>query len=159
LKELVGYLAVSPNIGAVGGKILDNKLCVRSGGLLLLNHVVPISHGASDEADGYWFNNRVASNVEAVSSLLMATPKGLYQKLGGVPFFKYGDAAGVAYCLRLRAAGYRVVYTPWSKIVDMEPPVIPGDIDAMLVDEFGQAARSDRYYHPFYSRDSPYTLA
>ncbi len=158
LKELVGYLSISPQIGAVGGKVLNAQLHVSSGGLLLLNEITPICAGMPDESDGYWFNGRIASNVEAVSSRLLATPKSTYFKVGGMPFFKYRDAAGVAYGLQLRAHGYRVVYNPWSKIVDPNPEFIPEGLGRMLSDAFGPAAKHDRYYHPFYSRDTPYVL-
>lgn len=159
LKELVGYLSISPQIGAVGGKILDSQLHVRSGGLLLLDQITPICAGMPDESDGYWFNGRIASNVEAVSSRLLATPKATYFKAGGIPFFDYRDAAGVAYGLQLRALGYRVVYNPWSKIVDPNPELMPGGLDQMLSNAFGPLSKHDRYYHPFYSRVHPYVLS
>jgi GT2 family glycosyltransferase len=158
LCELAGYLSVSPRIGAVGGKILDAAFRVQSGGLLLLNEVVPICAGNPDEANGYWFNNRVASNVEAVSARLMATSAALYREMGGIPFFEYRDAAGVPFCLKLRDAGYRVVYTPWSKIVDSEAESAPDNFGPMLERRFGLAAKYDRYYHPFFSKDVPYTV-
>jgi glycosyltransferase involved in cell wall biosynthesis len=158
LRELVGYFAVSPAIGAVGGKILDSSLRVKSGGLLLLNQVTPISRGEHDESPGYWFNNLLASNVEAVSASLLATPKALYTQLGGIPFFQFGDAAGVPYCLNLRNAGYRVVYTPWSKVIDPGPEITPTNLAAMLETNFGPASKTDRYYHPFFSKDVPYQM-
>lgn len=159
LTELLGYFLVSPEIGAVGGKILDQRLCVRSGGMLHLEHAIPISVGESDEADGSWFNNRIASNVESVSAQLMATPAHLYRTLGGIPFFEYADAAGIAYCMKLRQAGYRIVYNPWSKIVDFNPQSTTAELELKLRNTFGKDVQNDKYYHPFLSRNVPYTLA
>ena len=158
LKGLIGYLSLSSEIGAVGGKVLDKSLRVRSGGVLLLNQSVPISAGQAAESDGYWFNNRIATNVEAVSAGLLATPKTVYQNVRGIPFFEYGDRGGIPYCLELRRAGLRVVYTPWSKALDRHPEIVPPEFNAMLASSFGEIAREDRYYHPFYSRDVPYRI-
>jgi hypothetical protein len=149
---------VSPKIGLVGGKILDDRLTVRSGGLVLLNNIVPISRGEPDESDGEWLNNRIASNVDAVSFRLMATPKSVYRHVGGIPIQEYEDAAGLYYGLKLRSAGYRSVYNPWSKIVDSEPESIPTDVPERLIRAFGHTALQDRYYHPFFSRDEPYIV-
>jgi GT2 family glycosyltransferase len=157
LKELFGYLTICGGVGAVGGKILDQRLRVRSGGLLLLNEVTPICCGESDESDGFWYTGRIASNVEAVSAGLLATPKAVFSEVGGIPFLQYGDLAGVAYGLRLQKAGYRVVYNPWSKIVCTQPVNHSEAVD-LLEHEFGALAKSDRYYHPFFSRDQPYQL-
>jgi hypothetical protein len=96
--------------------------------------------------------------VEAVSASLLATPKTLYTQLGGIPFFLFGDAAGVPYCLNLRNAGYRVVYTPWSKVIDPGPEITPTNLAAMLETNFGPASKTDRYYHPFFSKDVPYQM-
>lgn len=158
LTELVGYLSLSPQIGAVGGKILDDRLNVRAGGVVLLREPQPISLGEVDESDGPWLRNRLASNVEAVSAKLMATSTRAYAQAGGLPIFRYGDEAGTAFSLRLRTAGYRLVYNPWSKIVDTAPQNVPADLPEMLDSDFGQSRFYDRYYHPFFSLEVPYAL-
>jgi glycosyltransferase involved in cell wall biosynthesis/SAM-dependent methyltransferase/regulator of replication initiation timing len=158
LKELVGYVTVSPRIGAVGGKILDQSLCVTGGGLLLLDNISTICEGLCDESDGYWFNGRLASNVEAVSSRLMAVPKHIYTELGGIPFDEYGEAAGLYWGLKLKANGYRTVYNPWAKVVDFAAEKLPADIRARLSNSFGVQALKDRSYHPFFSKSVAYTI-
>ena len=117
-----------------------------------------MGQGQSDNSDGYWLTRRIASNVEAVSWHLMATPKSVYQEVRGLPVLDYRDAAGIAYCLRLRQKGYRVVLNPWSKIVDVQPPAWPSDLAARLQGEFGAGCLHDRYYHPFLSAEVPYEL-
>lgn len=158
LTELVGYFAVSPKIGAVGGKVLDDSLRIRAGGMLLLKQAAPICGGQPDQSDGPWFNSRIASNVDAVSSRLMATPKCLYRALGGIPIAETGDAAGLYYSLQLKTAGYRLVYNPWSKIVDSAPEVMPLNLEQLLHNQFDKAMLRDRYYHPFFSQDDAYKV-
>ncbi len=158
LTELVGYFAVSPKIGAVGGKVLDESLRVRAGGTLLLKQAVAICGGKPDQSDGAWFNGRLASNVEAVSSRLMATPKSLYLAVGGIPIAEFGDAAGLYYGLQLQIAGYRVVYNPWSKIIDGREEMALANVGQLLRNKFGEAMLCDRYYHPFLSQDTAYVV-
>ena len=158
LRELVGYLPISPGIGAVGGKILDATLSIADGSVLLTPSLPVLGGGQSDAANGYWQTWRIASNVEAVSSHLMATRRSVYLEVGGLPVFDFGDAAGIAYCLRLRRAGYRVVMNPWSKIVEDRQQSRPTDLATRLVREFGTDCLKDRYYHPFFSAEAPYEL-
>lgn len=158
LAELLGYLAVSPRIGAVGGKVLGDRLEVRTGGLLLLDEYRTIAEGASDDSDGYWFRNRIASNVEAVSARLMATRQRIWHEIGGICLDEPDDAVGPAYCLKLRAAGYRVVYNPWSKLIDSRPGGISTDIVTQFGETFGKDALDDKYYHPMHSRTVPYQI-
>ncbi len=158
LRELVGYLPISPGIGAVGGKILDETLSIADGSVLLTPGLPVVGGGHSDAANGYWQTGRIASNVEAVSSHLMATRRSVYLEVGGLPVFDFGDAAGIAYCLRLRRAGYRVVMNPWSKIVEERQRSRPADLATRLVREFGTDCLKDRYYHPFFSAEAPYEL-
>lgn len=67
-------------------------------------------------------------------------------------------AIEAAFRIELRRAGLRVVYTPWSKALDRHPEIVPPEFNAMLASSFGEIAREDRYYHPFYSRDVPYRI-
>jgi O-antigen biosynthesis protein len=158
LKELVGYLSVSDKIGAVGGKVLDTRLRVRAGGLLLLDSPMTICEGELDESDELWSRGRVASNVEAVSVRLLATRKRVYHEAGGLPIIEYGDLAGLAYCLELRRTGYRVVYNPWSKIGDDGSEYFVDEAKKLLANRFGNEAKTDRYYHSFFSEHELYVL-
>jgi glycosyltransferase involved in cell wall biosynthesis len=148
LREVLGFLAVSPSIGAVGGMVLDPWLNVEEGGTLLKPGLPTMYKGQPSCETGFWFENTLATNVEAVSSLLMATPKSVYEQVGGMPVHEYGDNAGVAYGLRLRMAGYRLVLNPWSKIVTLRPSKVRADLEQRLKEQFGEDCLNDRYYHP-----------
>ncbi len=158
LQELVGYLSVSSRIGAVGGKVLNQELRVTEGGALLMNWLMPICQGEIDGSDGHWHKGRIASNVEVVSSRLLATRKSVYQETGGLEIFDYLNMAGAPYCLRLRDLKYRIVYNPWSKIVDTTPEQMPVNFNNKLKTSFGEVSKLERYYHPFFSKEAAYSL-
>ncbi len=158
LKELIGYFSVHPEIGAVGGKVLDRKLNIRGGGIVLTNGGRVICGGASDNSDGHWFNGRLASNVEAVSVQLLATRRKACLAAGGLPLVEFGDSAGIPYGLRLRSAGYRIVFNPWAKIVDDEPAREAPGLKKALARQFGAGAQQDRYYNPGFDPASLYVM-
>lgn len=146
LAELTGYLNVSPDIGAVGGKVLDSSLKTDSGGIRLLPGLPTMSRGKVDTDHGYWFENTIANDVEAVSLRLMATRMNTIKEIGGPPVFEYDEGASIAYCLKLKEKGLRVVFNPWSKIVvSSEARPLKG-VEQKLISKFGQL--HDRYYHP-----------
>lgn len=120
LTRLSRYAAMDPMIGAAGGKTLDPWLQVRSGGMLLDadGEYRTIGGGGFDNTNGHWFNGQVASNVDAVSSQLMATRRKTLIETGGIDFHALGDLAGAAYSAKLRLKGYRIVYDPFSRVCD-----------------------------------------
>jgi len=159
LKELVGYLSLSEDIGAVGGKILSDRLKVKAGATVLLDKPMTMDRDEADCRGGYWFTNWIASNVEAVSSALLATRTDVFRRAGGLPVFDFGDAAGLAFCLELRKHGLRVVYNPWSRVVDRARIDTPTDLQNILQKRFGDDAKKDRYYNPNFSRSYPHLVS
>jgi len=155
LWEILGYLAVSPQVGAVGGAVLNGWLGIEGGGVRLLPGLPTMYKGETATEPGFWFENALGSNVEAVSSLLMATPKAVYEEVGGLPVHEYGDGAGIAYGLRLKRAGYRTVLNPWSKISTFRSIQPPDDLEERLAAEFGHDFLKDRYYHPEFDGGTP----
>lgn len=120
LARLSCYAAMDPMIGAAGGKMLDPWLHIRSGGMLLDadGEYRTICGGSFDNLNGHWFNSQIASNVDAISSQLMATRRDTLIEMGGIGFHAFGDAAGAAYSAALRLKGYRILYDPFSRVCD-----------------------------------------
>lgn len=117
LRELVGYFLISPQIGVVGGKVLDEHLVIEDGAKSAYPKIETLFRRENDIDEGYWYTNLIASNVDAVSAGFMATRKDLYAAAGGLPLFELGFLASVPYCLNLRAEGYRTVFNPWAKVI------------------------------------------
>lgn len=116
LNELVGF-AIQPEIGCVGGKVV-NELCdVVSGGLVLGgDEMVNIAHGGYPaDAHGNMGRNLVIGNYSAVSLSVMAMQREVFDDIGGF------DARNLSQhfldadiCLRLREKGFRIVHSPYA---------------------------------------------
>jgi O-antigen biosynthesis protein len=116
--ELVGF-AMQPNVGAVGGKILNKNRTVRNAGVLFgtteiigfANRGLPITH------TGIFARNVVVNNFSAVSGVL-AVRRELFEKLGGFDSENFENGLfDLDLCLRLRAEKYRIVSTPYAEFI------------------------------------------
>jgi glycosyltransferase involved in cell wall biosynthesis len=147
LDDIAGYLTLDERIGAVGGKVLDEFLRVRAGGLLVdrNGNYKTICGGEFDNNPGHWWIGQVASNVDAVSAQLLAVRVKILLRSGGVRFRDYEDAWGVAFSQYLRENEFRVVYNPFSKIFDPGRLFISKEARERIA-AVGRAASTKRYY-------------
>jgi GT2 family glycosyltransferase len=122
LEEMVGHL-VQPQVGAVGARLLYPDGRVQHGGVTVgpggcadhLHAELPRGH------PGYCQRAVIAQELSAVTAACMLTWKRLYEELGGLNEHALPVAFNdVDYCLRLRDAGYRVIYTPHAELYHHE---------------------------------------
>jgi GT2 family glycosyltransferase len=122
LEEMVGHL-VQPQVGAVGARLLYPDGRVQHGGVTVgpggcadhLHAELPRGH------PGYCQRAVIAQELSAVTAACMLTWKRLYEQLGGLNEHALPVAFNdVDYCLRLRDAGYRVIYTPHAELYHHE---------------------------------------
>ena len=122
LEEMVGHL-LQPKAGVVGAKLYfpDGRVqhagdTVGPGGCA--NHL----HSFIARNDpGYCNRAMVAQELSAVTAACLITWRELYQRLGGLNEKKLPVAFNdVDYCLRVREAGYRVVWTPHAELYHHE---------------------------------------
>ena len=86
------------------------------------------------------------------------TRRSLFEEIGG-----FSDAAGhfvdVDYCLRVTAAGRRVVFTPYAPLVHTEwrrPASVALQTQASRLRAlWGDRVTNDPYYNANFSRDTP----
>lgn len=116
LAAMVGQVARS-GIGAVGPMLHYADERVRNAGLLLgASAIAQAAHrGRRSGSDGYFGRAALAQDLSAVSGACLATPRTLFRALGGFDGMM-GAYADVDYCLRLRQAGYRVIWTPLAEL-------------------------------------------
>lgn len=147
VERLAAYAAMDPLIGAAGGKVLDSWLQVRSGGMLsdAAGEYRTIAAGHFDSARAHWLIGQIASNVDAVSSQLMATRRSTLIEAGGIGFHAFGDAAGAAYCATLVSKGYRIVYDPEARASDTGRLAVPAAAWPRIRELGRQAAPLRRY--------------
>lgn len=122
LDEMVSRV-LQPTIGVVGARLYYTDGRVQHAG-----DVVGIGGGAthlhgilSGNDVGYMSRAVAAQDLSAVTAACLVTTKALYQKLGGLNQKQLTVAFNdVDYCLRVRQAGYRVIYTPYAELYHHE---------------------------------------
>ncbi|WP_372616782.1 glycosyltransferase family 2 protein [Falsiroseomonas sp.] len=122
LREMAGH-ALRPEVGAVGALLHYGDGTVQHAGIVLGiggvgSHIHKRLAGA---APGYQGRVAVAQEVAAVTAACLLTPIATWRRLGGLDEAKlpvaYND---VDYCLRVREAGLRVVFTPHAVLDHLE---------------------------------------
>jgi glycosyltransferase involved in cell wall biosynthesis len=122
LGEMVSH-ALRREIGAVGAKLLypDGRI-QHSGVILGLGGLAAHAHRFFDwDTPGYCGHSRLIKNYSAVTGACLVVRKSVYQEVGGLDETQlkvaYND---VDFCLRIREAGYRNLYTPYAVLYHHE---------------------------------------
>jgi GT2 family glycosyltransferase len=122
LDEMVS-IALQPGVGAVGAKLLYPDLTVQHGGILLgVGGVAGHSHKhLPATAPGHGGRAQLLQSFSAVTAACLVVRKALYDEVGGLDEEHLGVAYNdVDFCLRLREAGYRSVWTPYPELLHHE---------------------------------------
>lgn len=122
LGEMVSRV-MQPNIGAVGARLYYTDGRVQhAGDVVGIGGGATHLHGAIAGNDvGYMYRAVAAQDLSAVTAACLVTPKALYQQLGGLNEKHLKVAFNdVDYCLRVRQAGYKVIYTPYAELYHHE---------------------------------------
>lgn len=109
-----------PTAGAVGGKLLfpDGRL-QEAGGVVFADGSA--CNFGREHPDPSWHLFNHVRSVDYVSGALLATPRDLFQVLGGFdPNFAPGYYEDTDYCFRLRETGRDVLLQPESVVVHVE---------------------------------------
>ena len=120
LEALLGTFGDLPRVGAVGGKLLfpDGRL-QEAGGVLFSDGSA--CHFGRNEPNASQPPFDQPRQVDYVSGALLATPRRLFEELGGFdPEFAPGYYEDTDYCFRLRDLGYEVLFQPASTVVHVE---------------------------------------
>ncbi len=128
IQELLMY-AQRDNAGAAAGKIFDGKDRIAHAGLILgygpLRTAACPFVGVPDGMDGY--NGRLYYSQEycAVSPECVMIPRAVWEQTGGFRDYLSPDHGGADLCLRIRDAGYRILWTPYSILKQDHTPRLP----------------------------------
>jgi len=146
-----------PGVGAVGPKLLRADGTVEDIGLVLgLDGVAgrPFLNAPADYP-GYFGNALLIRNVSAVGGSCLLTTRETFDAVGGLDESLGREAAAIDYCLKLRQASRRVVFTPWSVLkrrVSAPVPALAPEAARRLQARWGEALAHDPYYSPHLAR-------
>jgi O-antigen biosynthesis protein len=164
LEEMVS-LALQPGVGAVGARLLYPDESIQHGGVLL---GVGTGTGVAGHAHkflpatqaGYMNRAVLTQSFSAVTAACLVVRKALYEQLGGLDEvhlkIAYND---VDFCLRLREAGYRNVWTPYAELFHHESATRGSDMtpdkrqrfegeEAYMRQRWGALIAADPAYNP-----------
>ena len=122
LTEMVSH-AIRPEIGAVGAKLLYPGGMVQHAGVVLgiggvAGHVHRYLPG---DDSGYCHRASVTQNLSAVTGACLLVRKAVYWEVGGLNETHLAVAFNdIDFCLKLRDAGYRNLYTPHALLIHHE---------------------------------------
>jgi GT2 family glycosyltransferase len=163
LDEMVAH-AVRPNVGAVGAKLLFPNDRVQHAGVVLgAGGPGPVAAhfgaGALRHDPGYWGHLGLVRNVSAVTAACLAVRRSVYEAVGGFDETVAVAFNDVDFCLKLRARGYDIVWTPFAELHHHEsasrgqdaagPARVRFDKEvAVLRARWGARLESDPFYNP-----------
>lgn len=122
LDEMVS-LAIQPGVGAVGARLWYPDDTLQHGGCITgLVGIAGHSHKHSPRScSGYFGRAQVIQTLSAVTAACLLVKKEVFNEVGGLDeenlMVAYND---IDFCLRVKEAGYRNVWTPYAELYHHE---------------------------------------
>lgn len=161
LSEMVANVQ-RPEVGAVGAKLLYPDGFIQHGGVIvgvggLADHAFrKLARGDA----GHFGRAQLQQNFSAVTAACLALRKSVYDEVGGLDEQHFRVAYNdVDLCLRIRAKGYLIVWTPYAELYHHESATRGSDRAPerrpeferemrFLKEKWGKTLRDDPYYNP-----------
>lgn len=122
LDEMIG-LAAQPGVGAVGARLWYPNDTLQHGGVILgVGGVAGHSHKHLPKGDlGYFARAGLTQTLSAVTAACLVVRKDIYTQVGGLDEANLKVAFNdIDFCLKVRSAGYRNVWTPYAELYHHE---------------------------------------
>ena len=146
-----------PEVGAVGARLINPNGTIEHAGLVLgVNGIAQSAfHGFPAEHPGVNRQLQMTRNYSAVSGACLLMRREVFQQIGGFDEKLSGALADVDLCLKMRRAGYLIVYTPLAKLCwDPSPPEeLDASAEAIMRQRWSDVLERDPYYNPNLSRE------
>ena len=165
LKEMVALMELYPDVGAVGARLLYPDGTLQHGGVTLGTGGVAghchkhLRHGEA----GYFSRVMTIHEVSAVTGACLLTRKSIHTEVGGLDEGMPRAFNDVDFCLKIRKAGYRILYQPWAHMFHHESvsrgidkgddPVFLSAV-ATMKSRWAAEIANDPYFNPHFSRAS-----
>ena len=122
LSEMVSH-ALRPEVGAVGAKLLYQNDTIQHAGVLLgISGLAGHAHkNLPKHQQGYIRRANLIQSFSAVTAACLVIRKSIYESLGGLNETDLQVAFNdVDFCIRVREAGYRNIWTPYAELYHHE---------------------------------------
>lgn len=121
LEEMVSQ-AMRPEVGAVGAMLYYPDDTIQHAGVVLGVHGVAahLYAGMPRGYPGHGGRARVAQTLSAVTGACLVVRRKTYEQVGGLDESLEVAFNDIDFCLRLRGAGYRNVWTPFAELYHHE---------------------------------------
>jgi GT2 family glycosyltransferase len=144
--------------GAVGPRLINPGGTIEHAGLVLgVNGIAQSAfRGFPAEHPGVNRQLQMTRNYSAISGACVSMRREVFQEIGGFDEKLSGALAGVDLCLKIRRAGYLIVYTPLAKLCwDPSPSEeVDASAEAVMRQRWSDVLERDPYYNPNLSRQS-----
>ena len=149
-----------PEVGAVGARLLYPDDTIQHAGVVLgvggiAQHAF---RGFPAEDPGVCRQLQVTRNYSSVTGACLMTRREVFDEVGGFDEERlpvtFND---VDLCLKMRRAGYLIVYTPFAKLYHHESATRRRSVEAreteVMRERWPEVLHRDPYYNPNFSRD------
>ena len=146
-----------PETGAVGPRLINPGGTIEHAGLVLGVNGITQSAFRGFPADHPGVNRQLqmTRNYSAVSGACLLMRREVFQQIGGFDQKLSSVLADVDLCLKIRRAGYLIVYTPLAKLCwDPSPPErSDASAEVIMRQRWSDVLERDPYYNPNLSRE------
>lgn len=122
LSEMVAQIS-QPDVGAVGAKLYYGNNTIQHAGVVLgLGGVAGHNEKYVGRlGSGYFGQLHFARSVSAVTAACMLIKRGIFESIGGFDDVNLTVAFNdIDLCLKVRQAGYRIIWTPYAELYHLE---------------------------------------
>jgi len=121
MEEMVSFV-MKPDVGAVGARLWYPDGTLQHGGVIIgIGGVAGHAHLRLPKGSpGYFFRAVVQQELSAVTGACLMVRRAVFEKVGGLDEQIAVAFNDVDLCLRLRAAGYRNIWTPFAELIHHE---------------------------------------
>lgn len=159
LEEMVGH-ACRPDVGAVGAMLYYPNDAIQHAGVIIGAHGVA-AHAYAGHMRGYpghMGRARLVQEVSAVTAACLVVSRDAFDAVGGLDPELAVAFNDIDFCLRLRAAGYRNIWTPFAEMYHHESATRGHENTQEKLDRFNKEVmfmrqRWGQVHDPAYSRN------
>jgi GT2 family glycosyltransferase len=172
LEEMVSF-AVRPDVGGVGARLWYPDGRLQHGGVIIgAGGVAGHAHPRLAKGErGYFSRAVLQQELSAVTGACLAVRREVFDEVGGLDEQIAVAFNDVDLCLRIRAAGYRIIWTPFAELIHHESASRGYEDNPeklarfqreirFMQERWGATLTTDPYYNPNLSMQSgDYSLA